>query len=230
MNVLPLQQGLKAKGFDPGPLDGVNGPRTMQAAAEFMTNGAAPDGVGAALMSFLLLGGLTSRLRLIHFLAQVAHESAFKPREEGLNYSAQRLAEVWPSRYAVDPRSKVKEPTSFAKSIAGQPEKIANATYANRMGNGSPESGDGWAFRGRGWLQITGRSNYRLLGFESRPDVLLTLAGSAEAAAMFWHKNGLNLLADEDDTVAVTQRINGGNVGYADRKAKTDALKAIWSA
>lgn len=99
--------------------------------------------------------GINTRLRMAHWLAQLAHESGFKPAVENLNYNAQRLTQVWPSRF----------PTlASAQRCAHNPEALANTVYAGRLGNGGAESGDGFMFRGRGFLQITGRSNYAKYG------------------------------------------------------------------
>ena len=104
---------------------------------------------------------IDTELRVAAFLAQLSHESSrFTRVVENLNYSADRLAKVWPSRFA----DMTGQPTATAKRIARRPEDIANVTYAGRMGNGSAGSGDGWKYRGRGLIQITGREMYQLCG------------------------------------------------------------------
>jgi putative chitinase len=152
------------------------------------------------------------------FLAQLAVESQELNRvAENLNYKAERLMAVWPKRF----------PTLvIANTYAGQPEKLANYVYANRMGNGSESSGDGWLYRGRGPLQITGKHNYVEVGdaigipLVKRPALLETKPAGALAAARYWHKHKLSLLADDlpddndtADFVTITRRINGGEHG-----------------
>jgi putative chitinase len=219
MNVLPLQQGLKARGFDPGPRDGAIGPKTLQAAAELATSGKAPADTGATLARYLTAAGLITRLRLIHFLAQIAHESDFIPRTENLNYSAEGLVKTWPGRFRT-----IVEAAPYAR----HPEKIANKVYASRYGNGNEASGDGWRFRGRGWCQLTFRANYERFGFADNPDALLTMDGAAKAAAMYWIDKDINTHADRDDIATVTQKVNGGTVGFADRLRITNLLKGAW--
>jgi putative chitinase len=170
---------------------------------------------------------INSGLRLAHFLAQAAHESGgFKVVEENLNYSADGLRGIF-GKYFKD-----RDPDEYAR----QPEKIANVVYASRMGNGDTDSGDGYKFRGRGLIQLTGRSNYTALSgdlgvdLEEVVEFLGTPEGAVESAAWFWHKNGLNSLADKDDVVAVTKKINGGTIGLEDRTSHTERFKEILSA
>lgn len=170
---------------------------------------------------------INSALRLSHFLAQTAHESGgFRVIEENLNYSADGLSKIFP-KYFRD-----KDPNDYAR----QPEKIANVVYSSRMGNGDEASGDGYKFRGRGLIQLTGRSNYTSLAGDMGVDVeqvveyLGTPEGAVESAAWFWHKNGLNKLADADDVTAVTKKINGGTIGLEDRQKHTEEFKQILGA
>ena len=158
--------------------------------------------------------------RLAAWLATIAHESArLTMTVENLNYSAQGLAQTWPSRYA----DMTGRPTATAIRIARKPEDIANLTYAGRMGNGSAGSGDGWKYRGRGLIQITGRDNYEAtaaaLGedFVSQPEQLEHPYYAAMSAAEWWRRNGCNQLADTGDMAAVTRRVNGGLTGLDDR-------------
>jgi putative chitinase len=167
--------------------------------------------------------GITTRERVACFLAQLGHESAGLSRiEENLNYSAQRLLEVFP-RYFDSTR---------ARQHARQPERIANRVYASRMGNGDERSGDGWMFRGRSPIQLTGRSNYaefgRMIGppLEEMPALALEPEIGAEIAAAYWRSRGLNALADAGDVVAITRAINGGRHGLADRIDRTRRAKA----
>lgn len=171
--------------------------------------------------------GIDSPLRLAHFLGQTALESGgFRLMEENLNYSADRLMAVFPKYFRnVD-----------ARSYHRQPEKIANHVYANRMGNGNESTGDGYMFRGRGLIQLTGRNNYSLFAndndmtVEEAAQYLTTPEGAIESAAWFWNKNDLNDLADADDINAVTKRINGGHHGLAERTKYTNGFKEILGA
>ena len=139
--------------------------------------------------------GIDTAARARAFLAQVGHESAQLNRvEENLNYSAQALRKVFP-KYFRTPQE--------ASSYAHHPERIANRVYANRMGNGGEESGDGWKYRGRGLIQITGRDNYvamsSLMGKDLTiwPDALLMPLDACRSAALWWKTNGLNEFADK---------------------------------
>lgn len=158
------------------------------------------------------------------FLGQCAHESnGFTALVENLNYKAESLCKVWPKRFSS---------LEAAQPYHRNPEAIANKVYANRMGNGDEESGDGWNFRGRGLIQLTGRDNYRACGealgadLESDPDLVSTPMYAALSAGWFWHKNHLNNIAE--DITAVTKKINGGTHGLEDRVARTQqALNAL---
>ena len=170
---------------------------------------------------------INSPLRLAHFLAQTAHESGgFRVIEENLNYSADGLSKIFPKYF------KDRDPNEYARN----PEKIANVVYASRMGNGDTDSGDGYKFRGRGLIQLTGRSNYTSMAgdlgvdLEQVVEYLGTPDGAVESAAWFWNKNGLNKLADADDVVAVTKRVNGGTIGLEDRQKHTEEFKQILGA
>jgi putative chitinase len=162
--------------------------------------------------------------RLAHFLAQTGHESGgFKVFQENLNYSAKGLKGIF-GKYFRRPDKTFDEPKVAA--YAKKPEKIANLVYGGRMGNGPEASGDGFKFRGRGAIQLTGKDNYTAF-FKSiglGPDADPNLVGTQYvllSAAWFWSKNGLNKIADEGATDAVvtkiTKRVNGGTIGLADR-------------
>ena len=155
-------------------------------------------------------------MRLAMFLAQVAHESGgLLHVSENLNYSAEALLACFPSHFDSD----------TAEDYARQPERIADCCYADRMGNGNEASGDGWSYRGRGLIQITGRANYAACGAAlgldliAHPELLETPANAALSAAWFWASHGCNGLADAGDFVGITKRINGGVNGLADRQA-----------
>lgn len=154
--------------------------------------------------------------RIAYFLAQIAHESAnFLHLEENLDYSAARLLEVFPTHFSAD----------LAADVEHNPVKIGNIVYANRMGNGDVDSGDGYLFRGRGLIQITGRNAYRrVMGglgvdVQSDPDKLLEPLYACLSAAWFWRQNGCNDLADAGFFVAITRKINGGLTGEPEREA-----------
>jgi predicted chitinase len=157
-----------------------------------------------------------SRLRLAHFFAQVLHESGCMRFDmENLNYSSDALRRVFGKYF------KTKEE---ADACARKPEKIANRVYANRMGNRSEASGDGWKYRGRGLIQLTGRSNYQAFAewvgdprIMDDPDLVAT-EYAVHSAVFFWDRNNLNRLADRDDVVALTRRVNGGENGLAHRR------------
>jgi putative chitinase len=182
--------------------------------------------------------------RIAGFLAQTSHESGgYTMLTENLNYRAATLAACWPNRFAVLGADKkpIKEngklvPTAVANSIAGKPELIANLVYSSRMGNGPAESGEGWAFRGRGLKQLTGKDNYKRCGlalnvdFVSNPDLLLQPLYAARSAGWFWQANKLSDYADRGDLEGMTKRINGGLIGYAERKAKYDKVLAAINA
>ena len=148
------------------------------------------------------------------FRSTIAHESGgFRRMEENLNYSANRLRMVWPKRF----------PTlESAQDFAHQPEKLANKVYANRIGNIDP--GDGWRYRGRGLIQLTGKANYRAcsvgigLDLIADPDLLLKQKPAARSAGWFWRVRGCQTLAELGDFEGVTKRINGGLIGMADRE------------
>jgi putative chitinase len=147
------------------------------------------------------------------------------------------MAAVWPNRFAVLGQDKkpvkVKgknQPNKFALALHRQPEAIANVVYSNRMGNGSIESGEGWLFRGRGLKQLTGQDNYKrcgqALGIELiySPDLLLSPAQAARSAAWFYKNNKISEFADKWDLEGMTKKINGGLIGFEDRKKRCNAV------
>ena len=158
------------------------------------------------------------------FIGQCAVESAnFTRLQENLKYSAQRLTQVWPSRFPS---------IEAATPYANNPEKLANFVYAGRMGN--LQDGDGWQFHGRGLIQLTGRENYENCGngigvdLIDNPDLLLTPQYAALSAGWFWGKRGLNALADTQEYGTMTRRINGGTTALDERIAKiTKALQVL---
>ena len=182
--------------------DGAFGPGTFKAAAAFYK--LSPD-------------------RAAHFFAQTAHESGgFKAFSENLNYGAKGLRGIFGKYFPTD---------ALARAYERKPEKIANRVYANRMANGPETSGDGWKYRGRGALQLTGKANYQAFAdYIGRPDVMTNpdlVAGELcfESALWFFDKNKLWGICDQgtgDNAIlALTKRINGGTHGLDDRKLKT---------
>lgn len=159
--------------------------------------------------------GITMPEQRAAFLAHVSVECAQLNRVvENLHYSARRMTQVWPRRY----------PTlAAAAPYAENPEALANHTYGGRNGNGDQASGDGWRYRGRGLLQITGRANYRDAGFEDNPEALEDPNTAADTAARHWKEAGLNerttTVLDRVQFNATTQTINGGQTGSAERWA-----------
>ncbi len=187
---------------------------------------------------------IDTQQRIAAFLAQISHESAgLTMLEENLNYSDVTMAAVWPPRFAVqepDPnrpgKTRAKKdakgkniPNAFAKALHRKPQLIANAVYSNRMGNGTIESGEGWLYRGRGAKQLTGKDNYTRcsqalkVDLVSNPELLLEPLYAMRSAGWFWHTNKLSKFADVGDIKGMTLKINGGLIGYEQRKALYDA-------
>ena len=167
---------------------------------------------------------LTTPARLAAFIAQCGHESGgFKFLEENLNYKPETLCRVWPSHFNEE----------NCHEFSGNPEAIANTAYAGRMGNGDAETGDGWRYRGRGFLQLTGKANYEHvssdLGFDfvSEPDAVATPEGAALTAAWFWKKHNLNHYVDNNDFTQMTKIINGGTIGLEDRVARFNHAMSV---
>ena len=152
--------------------------------------------------------------RIAAFIAQCSHESGgFATLKENLNYRAASLCKVFPKYFT----------ETSAQSFAGKQEAIANRVYANRMGNGPEESGDGYRYCGRGLIQLTGKDNYQNfadsleINIEELPEYLGTFEGAVQSACWFWENNNLNQWADKGDIVTLTKRINGGTIGLEDR-------------
>ena len=169
--------------------------------------------------------GINTPKQQAAWIGQCGHECGnFRILEENLNYKAATLMKLWPKRF----------PTlEVANQYAGDPKKIANMVYANRMGNRDEASGDGYRFRGRGCIQTTGSANYfhagKALGvdFIMQPELVATPQYAALTAGYFWSTHGLNALAEAGDHKAITRRINGGLIGYEDRLAHTNQSLAV---
>jgi len=180
--------------------------------------GHVPDAVIAQIPSVMLTFKIDTALRLSHFLAQCGHESAgFKAVQENLNYGAKGLLGIFKKYFPTEAK---------ALQYERKPEKIANLVYGSRMGNGDEASGDGYKFRGRGYIQLTGKNNYAAFGKAINEDItanpdLVSTKYPLLSAAWFWSSNSLNALADKgaDDAsvTAITKRVNGGTIGLPDR-------------
>lgn len=192
----------KACGVTP---DGAFGPNTAKAIAEYY--------------------GLNAN-RGAHLLGQAAHESGnFMISEENLNYRAETMCRVWPSRFKSE---------ADAEPYARNPEKLANKVYSGRMGNGSEASGDGWKYAGKGFIQLTGKDNVRAfaehIGRDSLVDDPSPIADelAMDSAIFFFERNGLFAMADKGVTdsiiKSITKRVNGGYHGLEDRMEKTKKI------
>ena len=192
--------------------------KSLQERAGVAADGAFGPGTMKAGMALLKL----TPIRAAHFFAQTSHETGgFKAFSENLNYSAQGLQGIFGKYF----------PGNLEESYARNPEKIANRVYADRMGNGNEASGDGWKYRGRGALQLTGKANYeafaKYLGHNEvmeNPDLVATKY-AFESAMFFFERNKLWAICDQgiNDAaiLALTKRINGGTHGLEDRNTKT---------
>lgn len=158
------------------------------------------------------------------FIGQCGHECGnFTKLEEGLSYAADRLMKIWPKRF---PNMEI------ANKYARNPKALANFVYANRMGNRDEASGDGWRFRGSGWLQLTGHDNFYHAGkacgvdFVMNPDLVRTPKYAALTAGWYWATHNCNELAERGDNLALTKKINGGTIGLDDRIHHTNLALA----
>lgn len=188
--------------------------------------GKLPQAVLNELPSVIEKFGINNSLRLSHFLSQCGHESGgFKLVNENMNYSADGLLAIFGKYFKkADGKTPDKE---LATKYARQPEKIGSRVYANRMGNGDEASGEGWKYHGRGYIQLTGKDNYKafstFIGEDcvANPDLVATKY-PLTSAAFFFHKNKLWDICDKghshDIVVAVTKKVNGGDIGLADRQ------------
>ena len=174
-----------------------------------------PDNVISQIPEVATKFGIDTPLKLAHFLAQCGHESGgFRVVSENLNYSAQGLKNIFPKYF----------PGNLSESYARNPQKIANKVYGGRMGNGAESTGEGFKFRGRGYIQLTGKDNYTAFGkainedIVSNPDLVSTKYPLL-SAAWFFSKNCLRKVTDESNATVtnVTKCVNGGTIGLPDR-------------
>jgi putative chitinase len=179
-----------------------------------------------AIESILPDYNINTPVRVAAWLGQTGHESGgYRALRENLNYSAEGLNKIFKKYFPT---------VESAKPYARNPEKIANRVYASRMGNGDETTGDGWKYRGRGLIQLTGFFNYRRFAdsieedVEDIPAFLETFEGAVQSACWFWETNNLNQWADKQDWVTLTKRINGGTIGLEDRiKHITHAIHVL---
>jgi predicted chitinase len=224
-----------------------------------VADGSNPDtyyeGIVAALADSARRYRVDTPLRLAHFLAQIGHESSFRATEESGSYSAPRMHEIFgcrggPSQYdraeddcklGPDGKPARLRPKLWTEqaSYAGNPQRLLSYVYANRLGNGDEASGDGYRYRGRGLVQLTGKANYAafteahnvrdsddLRDFVAEPDLLLSeLKYAIESAFYYWDARTVNALADLDDLEGVTRAVNGGLNGLIDRGARLARIK-----
>ena len=220
IDVTRLQQRLATSGFYHSSIDGALGRRTYAALFGFVARGDLGDmglAIGEACVAFMPVAGITSELRLAHFLAQTAAETGgYKRLEENLNYSAKRMMAVFPSRFPN---------MASTAGLANNPRAFALKVYSNRLGNGSPATGDGFTYRGRGLIQLTGRSNYAAREAETsiplvtHPELASDPKTSLRIACLYWTSRGINGPADQDDVRAVRILVNGGTNGLEEAKA-----------
>ena len=190
--------------------------------------GVIPDNVFSQILGVMETFQINTPLRMSHFLAQCAHESGnFKTVNENLNYGAKGLLRTFKKYFPTEAK---------ALQYERKPEKIANLVYANRMGNGVESSGDGFKYRGRGYIQLTGKVNYESFNKMVDDDIIVNPALVATkypllSAAWFWNSRLLNTLADkgatEVEVSSITKKVNGGVNGLADRLAKFKKFYSI---
>lgn len=185
----------------------------------------------SALSKLLPDYDMTTPQRAAAFLAQCAHESGeFTALQENLNYKPATLRKIFPKYFPTD---------EIANEYCSKPNKqeaIANKVYANRMGNGDEASGDGYRYRGRGLIQLTGKDNYSFfagslgISVEEAAEYMSTFEGAAQSACWFWETNNLNQWADKGDIVTLTKKINGGTIGLDDRIAHYEHALHVFGA
>ena len=223
-----IQQRLADAGWYHDPVDGGFGKRSFCALFSCVARRELGDrglAIGAACVPAFRDAQLTTPLRIAHFISQTATETgAFKTLSEDLNYSAKGLMRVWPKRF----------PTLAATDgFVMNAQALANKVYADRLGNGDAASGDGWKYRGRGLIQLTGRANYAQREAETAiplvatPELASDPATSVKIACLYWAARGINAAADADDIKRVRKLVNGGDHGIDDAKLYLKRAKAM---
>lgn len=209
------------------------------------------NGLLDAMKTYAKAYAINSNLRIAHFLSQIGHESGFKVVEESGSYSAKRMREVFGCKGGMKNYDKAKDDCTAGRlrdklwtdeaTYSKNSAKLLGFVYASRMGNGDETSGEGYKYRGRGMMQLTGKDNYtgftnthntKVPGdkqdFVKDPDLLVTETKyGVESAFYFWDARGCNALADKDDIDAVTKAVNGGLNGKADRETRLNAVKKV---
>jgi putative chitinase len=221
------QAKLKAGGWYSGALDGDFGPQSMKALLDAVSRHG--DGHQKALADAMVIelpkANIVDRLSVAHFIAQGAVETlAFTRLEENLNYKAARIKQVWPSRFPT---------TASAQPYAYKPEALANKVYSGRLGNGSPLSGDGWLYRGRGFFMLTGKENYAKreketgLPLVSTPRIAADPSTSIRIARLYWTARNIAPAALADNLTLVRRLVNGGAHGLDDARTYLTRAKAM---
>ncbi|MEP7007134.1 MAG: glycoside hydrolase family 19 protein [Sphingomonas bacterium] len=228
MDVKRLQQCLADAGFYHQAIDGGLGRGTYAALFSYMARldlGAKGLAIGTGCAANLPGAGIKTELRLAHFLAQTATETGgYKTLEENLAYSAAGLMATFPKYFPTE-----KSTVGFVMN----PQPVALKVYSDRLGNGPASTGDGWDYRGRGLLQLTGRANYEARGeeanvpLESMPELAADPTLSVKLACLFWKSRNINAAADADDLVKVRKLVNGGTTGLDDAKIHLVRAKKI---
>lgn len=236
MTIKTMQARLNEAGFSCGAVDGVFGKGTLSALMAYLARRQADDAIrerAKALLAFWRPQAANepngwSPLRLIHFLAQVCHETqGWQKFEENLHYTTPaRLNAVFKN---------VTSDAHAAALIARGPQAIANCVYANRNGNGNEASGDGWRYRGAGDIMITGMDNYRIYGnaialnLVQHPEIIKDADVSIRVALAYWRLNGCNAWADKGNTARITLLVNGEAMeGLEQRKANVARGREVW--
>lgn len=197
-----------------------------------LNNQALVDAINATMERF----DINTQRRIRYFMTQAYHETmGFLKFEENMNYRAERIVAVWPTRFTLDP-TKVGPKMLLASNYAGNPQELANAVYANRNGNGDASSGDGWRYRGRGGFHLTFAQNYedysKFVYGDDRcvvdPDMVARAPDAMLSAGHFWMTRKLNELADRDEFTEVTKRIQGSDVTVRQRLEVLKMVKTIF--
>ena len=228
MDVKRLQQRLADAGFYHQTVDGGLGKGTYAALFSYMARtdlGAKGLAIGTGCVANLAAAAINTELRLAHFLAQTATETGgYKTLEENLAYSAAGLMAIFPKYFPTE---------KLTIGFVMNPRAVALKVYSDRLGNGPASTGDGWDFRGRGLIQLTGRANYEARGdeanvpLESMPELAADPTLSVKLACLFWASRKINAAADADDLVKVRQLVNGGTTGLDDAKIHLARAKKI---
>ena len=222
------QQRLADAGYYHEAIDGAFGRRSFAALFACVARRDLADrglAIGEGCVAHFAAAGLTTGLRIAHFVAQTATETGgFRTLSEDLNYSAKGLKKVWPKRFPND---------AATVGYVMNPVALANKVYADRLGNGPASSGDGYRYRGRGLIQLTGRSNYAAREAETgiplvaMPEMASDPKTSVRIATLYWASRSINILADADKVEKVRQAVNGGTHGLPDTKIFLKRAKAI---